>query len=475
MINDDENNAVSLENTETFVPSLAEEEAPAPAEEAPAEEAPVEEAPVEEAPVEEAPVEEAPVEEAPAPAEEAPVEEAPVEEAPAPAEEAPVEEAPAEEAPVEEAPAPAEEAPVEEAPAEEAPVEEAPAEEAPVEEAPAEEAPVEEAPVEEAPVEEAPAPAEEAPVEEAPVEEAPAEEAPVEEAPAPVEETPAPVEEEATQQMDNIYPPENITFSIDNPTSTTPSLVFIVPYRNRQKQYEFYANHMKTILEDIDPNSYRILYIHQQDEREFNRGAMKNIGFITVKNMYPDTYQNITLVFNDIDIMPYTKNFLNYYTTTGIVKHFYGFTFALGGLLSITAGDFEKINGFPNFWAWGYEDNALQNRVTAAGLTTDRSQFYPILDPNMLHFSEGITRNMNRTEFDLFLSNTTEGINSISNIQSNLDESTGFVNVTYFYTPREENSALRQTYDLRDGAMPFKVPAPAPRPGRRNPAMRMML
>jgi len=443
MINDDENNAVSLENTETFVPSLAEEEAPAP----------VEEAPVEEAPVEEAPVEEAPVEEAPAPVEEVPVEEAPVEEAPveeAPVEEAPVEEAPVEEAPVEEAPAPAEEAPVEEAPA--------PAEEAPVEEAPAEEAPVEEAPAEEAPVEEAPA-----------------EEAPVEEAPAPVEETPAPVEEESTQQMDNIYPPENITFSIDNPTSTTPSLVFIVPYRNRQKQYEFYANHMKTILEDIDPNSYRILYIHQQDEREFNRGAMKNIGFITVKNMYPDTYQNITLVFNDIDIMPYTKNFLNYYTTTGIVKHFYGFTFALGGLLSITAGDFEKINGFPNFWAWGYEDNALQNRVTAAGLTTDRSQFYPILDPNMLHFSEGITRNMNRTEFDLFLSNTTEGINSISSIQSNLDESTGFVNVTYFYTPREENSALRQTYDLRDGAMPFKVPAPAPRPGRRNPAMRMML
>ena len=382
--------------------------------------------------------------------------EIPIEEVPVAAEEAP---APVEEVPEtveEEVPETVEEAPVEEAPA--PAVEEVP--ETVEEEVPVEEAPVEEAPVEEAPVEEVPETVEE--------------EVPVEEAPAPVEDE-VPVEEEAAQQMDNIYPPENITFNIDNPTSTTPSLVFIIPYRNRQKQYEFFANHMKTVLEDIDPNSYRMFYIHQQDEREFNRGAMKNIGFITVKKMYPDTYQNITLVFNDIDIMPYTKNFLNYYTTTGIVKHFYGFTFALGGLLSITAGDFEKINGFPNFWAWGYEDNALQNRVTAAGLTTDRSQFYPILDPNMLHFSEGITRNMNRTEFDLFLSNTTEGIASISNIQSNLDESTGFVNVTYFYTPREENAAFRQAYDLRGGSMPFKVPTPAPRPGRRNPAMRMML
>ena len=231
---------------------------------------------------------------------------------------------------------------------------------------------------------------------------------------------------------------------------------------------------MKTVLEDIDHESYKILYIHQKDDREFNRGAMKNIGFITVKNMYPNDYQNITLVFNDIDIMPYTKNFLNYYTTNGVVKHFYGFTFALGGLLSITAGDFERINGFPNFWAWGYEDNTLQRRVTSAGLSTDRSQFYPILDPNMLHFSEGITRNMNRTEFDLFLSNTTEGINSISNIQHTYDEVSGFVDVTYFHTPREENATLRQAYDLRGGAMPFAPPPAQPR-GRRNPSMRMMI
>ena len=57
---------------------------------------------------------------------------------------------------------------------------------------------------------------------------------------------------------------------------------------------------------------YKIYYIHQNDKREFNRGAMKNIGFMVIKDKYPNDYQNITLVFNDVDTMPYSKNFLNF-------------------------------------------------------------------------------------------------------------------------------------------------------------------
>ena len=236
-----------------------------------------------------------------------------------------------------------------------------------------------------------------------------------------------------------------------------PKMIFIVPYRDRKQQYEFFSNHMKMILADINPTDYKILYIHQLDSRTFNRGAMKNIGFITVKNMYPENYRDITLVFNDIDTMPYTKGFLNYDTTHGIVKHFYGYTFVLGGIVSIKAADFERVNGFPNFWAWGYEDNLLNQRVNEAGITIDRSQFYPMADINILQLSDGITRNVNKTEFDIYKSKTREGINTIYNLEYTVDEITGFVNVSNFQTDREENISTAYTYDLRYGNTPFAI------------------
>jgi hypothetical protein len=227
---------------------------------------------------------------------------------------------------------------------------------------------------------------------------------------------------------------------------------------------------MKSVLEDFQKDSFKILYIHQNDTRSFNRGAIKNIGFMTVKNMYPNDYQNMTLVFNDIDIMPYTKNFFDYHTSPGTVKHFYGFTFTLGGIVSINAKDFETINGFPNFWAWGYEDNMLQKRIMQNGINIDRNVFYPILDKNVLHFSEGITRNVNRTEFEIYEQNTKEGLDSIFNLEYSYNADTGFIDVTQFSTSREEDIKTTQEYDLRKGNIPFPTTV-----NRRRPRMGMFL
>jgi len=260
--------------------------------------------------------------------------------------------------------------------------------------------------------------------------------------------------------------------------SVVPKLIFIVPYRDRAQQQQFFSAHMNVILEDIPKQDYEIYYIHQADAREFNRGAMKNIGFLAMKNKYPNDYQNITFVFNDVDTMPFSKNFLNYETSAGVVKHFYGYTFALGGIVSVNGGDFEKTLGYPNFWTWGYEDNLLQKRILSAGIEIDRTQFYPIMDKNIFQMKDGITRIVNRGEFERFVADTTEGWQSITGLQYSIDDSTKFINVTAFDTGFQEKKELTRVHDLRNGSRPFQsanLMAMNSGRGRAKPKMSMRL
>lgn len=235
-----------------------------------------------------------------------------------------------------------------------------------------------------------------------------------------------------------------------------PKLVFIIPYRDREQQRDFFKRNMSYILEDVPKSDYKIFFVEQNDDRAFNRGALKNIGFLIMKHMYPDSYSDITFIFNDVDTMPYTKNFLDYQTVPGIIKHFYGFNFALGGIFSIKGSDFERINGFPNFWAWGFEDNLINKRALQSGILIDRSHFYPISDKNIMHMSDGLTRSVNRTDFDVYMKDTKEGINSLFNIRYDIIESELTIKVNGFNTGREENAITKNTYDLTRGPAPFK-------------------
>lgn len=234
---------------------------------------------------------------------------------------------------------------------------------------------------------------------------------------------------------------------------TIPKYVFLIPYRGRPLQLDFFQRHMKYILEDYPEGETQIFFVHQLDERSFNRGGMKNIGFLVVKELYPHDYKNITLIFNDLDTLPYVKNFLNYQTKRGYIKHFYGVKHTLGGIFTIKAGDYELINGFPNLWAWGYEDNMIYNRAIANKIKIDRSVFFPMHDGNIIHLSNGTDREVNHSEFERYMNNTREGIDSISELSYEINDH--MIDVKYFSTGREENARTRRVHDLKKGTIPF--------------------
>jgi hypothetical protein len=161
--------------------------------------------------------------------------------------------------------------------------------------------------------------------------------------------------------------------------------------------------------------------------------------------------------------MPYRGDMFDYRTVCGVVKHFYGFTFALGGIVSICASDFEKIGGFPNFWAWGFEDNCLNNRVNKdASMTIDRSHFFPIAHPDILHVLDGYEKSVNRKEFDRYASNSKEGWDSIENVTwkwtpDTKNPSWGQLDVSSFFTGSEEDKSKSKLYDVRNGSRPFEI------------------
>ena len=244
---------------------------------------------------------------------------------------------------------------------------------------------------------------------------------------------------------------------------TVPKRVFIVPYRNRVQHKFFFSKYMSFILEDCD--DYEIFFSHQCDARTFNRGATKNIGFMAVREKYPNDYKNITFIFNDIDTIPFTKIF-DYETTPGVVKHYYGYKYALGGIVVIKGADFEKINGYPCFWGWGMEDNCLQKRCAAFNITIDRSTFYNIGSPQILQLFDGISRIISKKDpWRMEHDNGIDGIKTINKLKYTIDEKSAnendnffsvinnrihFINIQTFHTYVKFEQDSYYSYDLRE-------------------------
>ena len=187
-----------------------------------------------------------------------------------------------------------------------------------------------------------------------------------------------------------------------------PVSIFIIPYRDRTQHIMEYTKNMRLHMKNP---LYKFFFIHQNDTRLFNRGAMKNIGFILIKTLYPNNYKDINIVFNDVDTFPKKENIINPTTIKGNVVHLFGFKNTLGGIFVIKGEDFENIGGFPNMWTWGGEDNILNDKCLENNLTIDRTNF----NKDIIQLVENTKRKISYKE--LFSKNKNKnGLTSVHNV-----------------------------------------------------------
>ena len=162
--------------------------------------------------------------------------------------------------------------------------------------------------------------------------------------------------------------------------------IILIPYRNRKSHLKYFLEHTVPIIQEFMPNT-KVIVIEQCEGKLFNRGKILNVGF---KEYSDKTKYFIT---NDVDINPTKLCIETYYNRYVDKEHVLGiytsFHDTLGGVIKIRSTIFNKINGFPNnFWGWGVEDKAFQNRceyfnikkITSLTDNIDHPMFFKIFD-----------------------------------------------------------------------------------------------
>jgi hypothetical protein len=141
---------------------------------------------------------------------------------------------------------------------------------------------------------------------------------------------------------------------------------FIIPYRNRNAHLQEFIQRFTGYLEGkgIDAHFY---VIHQITPGAFNRGAMLNVGFLEVCKIRPDGL----FIFHDVDIYPTSWGSISYDTPPNHIRHAIGLNENLGGICCFWKKEFETINGFPNYYGWGIEDNTIFYRAQKHGIPID--------------------------------------------------------------------------------------------------------
>lgn len=143
--------------------------------------------------------------------------------------------------------------------------------------------------------------------------------------------------------------------------------IIVIPYRNRKSHLEAFIAKVVPIFQKV-LKSFKVVVVEQAEGKLFNRGALLNIG-------YQEYKASGEWFFNhDVDVYPNEACVRKYYfNDNNTIPGFYGIITppcdTLGTVIKFSGTEFCKCNGYPNnFWGWGVEDKALQNRVELAGI-----------------------------------------------------------------------------------------------------------
>jgi len=151
---------------------------------------------------------------------------------------------------------------------------------------------------------------------------------------------------------------------------------FIIPYRNRKEHLDEFIRRFTEYLKDKDIDAHFYI-IHQMNPGDFNRGSLHNIGFVEFCKTRPDGL----FIFHDVDIYPTYWGSIIYDTKPGEIRHPFGHKSEnLGGICCFWKDDFERVNGFPNYWGWGIEDVTLMYRVKKHNIYIDESNIVELYD-----------------------------------------------------------------------------------------------
>ena len=182
-------------------------------------------------------------------------------------------------------------------------------------------------------------------------------------------------------------------------------LLVVVPYRDRENHLKSFIPHVRAYFarDKLDRAvPYRVIIVEQEGRGTFNRGALKNIGFVLGADNSDYT------CFHDIDYLPIWADYSYAEVPTPIVWYgaetrpiapgradrfiIHNLEDFCGGAVLVPNPLFKDVDGYSNdYWGWGYEDEDLKRRYLARGIRLGRRKgtFAPLEHDNEGHSPDG--------------------------------------------------------------------------------------